>query len=165
MERLVSRGDDRVPQQSAMQLRVSLLEIRSSICRRLLVPGTTTPYLPRPGKTCGEGTVRLAPACLWYHRRSQRDVGSRPFRRFPSQSRQRSREAALTHESRDRSVYQCDFGDDWKYLIELEEILRIHVGLRHAVRLDGARACSPEDVSSTPGDADPLDAVADRRHE
>jgi hypothetical protein len=48
-------------------------------------------------------------------------------------------------------VYEYDFGDSWEHSIVVEDVRPAEGKAVHPQCLDGARACPPEDVGSTPG--------------
>jgi len=51
----------------------------------------------------------------------------------------------------DRFTYEYDFGDSWTHGILIESLERNVTPLKHAVCLEGARACPPEDCGGFPG--------------
>ena len=63
-----------------------------------------------------------------------------------------------------RFFYDYDFGDDWNHEVVVEEVTSWPAGLKHAVCLDGQRACPPEDVGGTPGYEEFLRVLADPDH-
>jgi hypothetical protein len=64
-----------------------------------------------------------------------------------------------------RFAYRYDFGDNWRHEVVFEGQLRPRRGQEYPVCLEGARACPPEDVGSTGGYQDFLEALADPDHE
>ncbi len=62
---------------------------------------------------------------------------------------------------RDGFFYDYDFGDGWEHEIVVESRWRGPLGLKHAVCLDGARSCPPEDVGGPHGYADLLRVLGD----
>ncbi len=60
--------------------------------------------------------------------------------------------------------YLYDFGDSWEHTILVEELLEPVEGQQYPTCLDGARACPPEDVGSTWGYQDFLEAIDDPSH-
>jgi hypothetical protein len=65
----------------------------------------------------------------------------------------------------ERFVYEYDFGDSWDHTILVEKILPPDPKMRHAVCLEGARACSPEDVSGVHGYTRFLQAIRSPKDE
>ena len=64
-----------------------------------------------------------------------------------------------------RFEYEYDFGDSWHHEVVFEGCLRAERGGRYPVCVEGARACSPEDVGGTPGYQEYLEAMAEPDHE
>ena len=58
-----------------------------------------------------------------------------------------------------------DFGDGWDHAVVVEERQTLRHGLKHAVCLDGANACPPEDCGGAGGYEELLLALADPSHE
>ena len=61
----------------------------------------------------------------------------------------------------DRFTYEYDFGDSWTHAVVVESLERNVEPLKHAVCLEGARACPPEDCGGFPGFERLCDALAD----
>jgi len=64
-----------------------------------------------------------------------------------------------------RLIYEYDFGDDWVHGLEVLKIGPPEPGVRYPRCLAGERACPPEDVGSTDGFCEMLEALADPKHE
>ena len=63
-------------------------------------------------------------------------------------------------------VYEYDFGDDWKHLVEIESVAMAHEpGVRYPICTGGERACPREDCGGPPGYQSLLEALADPMHE
>jgi len=63
-------------------------------------------------------------------------------------------------------VYEYDFGDDWKHLVEIESVaMAADPNMRYPVCTGGARACPREDCGGTPGYARMLEILGDPTHE
>jgi Plasmid pRiA4b ORF-3-like protein len=60
--------------------------------------------------------------------------------------------------------YDYDFGDGWSHEVVVEEITSSPVGLKHAVCVDGQRACPLEDVGGPPGYEEFLQVLANPQH-
>lgn len=63
-----------------------------------------------------------------------------------------------------RFSYLYDFGDSWKHTIEVEEILNPSKIRHYPACLGGERACPPEDVGSTRGYEEFLEAISSPEH-
>jgi len=61
--------------------------------------------------------------------------------------------------------YDYDFGDNWKHIIKLEQILEKQSDIKYPICIDGERACPPEDCGGVGGYADLLEALEDEDHE
>ena len=61
-------------------------------------------------------------------------------------------------------VYEYDFGDSWRHVIEIEETLPPEERVRYPRCLDGRRACPPEDCGGPWGYPNFLDAIQDPDH-
>jgi len=68
----------------------------------------------------------------------------------------------LTHGT-DPVLYRYDFGDDWKHILEFEELVPADGGT-YPRCVSGAGACPPEDVGGTYGYSEFLKVIRDRRH-
>lgn len=63
-----------------------------------------------------------------------------------------------------KMIYEYDFGDSWRHSLTLEKIVDTEKEQKYPICLDGARACPPEDVGSTPGYENFLEVIADPTH-
>ena len=61
----------------------------------------------------------------------------------------------------DQLKYVYDFGDDWRHVVSLEEILPRQKGVDYPLCVDGARACPPEDCGGTRGYENFLNIIMD----
>jgi hypothetical protein len=64
-----------------------------------------------------------------------------------------------------RFTYLYDFGDDWKHLVTVEDLVPPDPKQPPIVCLAGANACPPEDVGGSYGYAEFLKILADPSHE
>ena len=146
-------------------LKVTLLETKPPIWRRLLVEGNVT--LARLATI-----VNSAMGWQGYHLhefRVGKEVWGPPMPvddRFGYQPRD---DGATTLEAvapRKPSAikYQYDAGDCWMHRIVVEEILDPDPKQKHPACTGGQRACPPEDCGGTPGFYNLLDALADPQH-
>jgi hypothetical protein len=60
--------------------------------------------------------------------------------------------------------YTYDFGDDWRHTIKLEDIIPRSPGVRYPVCSAGARHCPPEDVGGPFGYGEFLRAIRNPKH-
>ncbi len=61
--------------------------------------------------------------------------------------------------------YVYDFGDNWRHLIELEEIIPAQPEGEYPRVIDGVRSCPPEDSGGTTGYTNLLEILSDPTHE
>ncbi len=64
-----------------------------------------------------------------------------------------------------RWAYEYDFGDGWRHEIQFEGFVPIDSKGKYPVCVEGERACPPEDCGGPWGYADYLAAIADPKHE
>lgn len=131
-----------------VQLRISLVYLEPEIWRRLLVPGDCT--LARL-----HHIFQAAMGWTDYHLHSTEVRGQRygvpdPDWDDASLDERRYRLTQLVTTG-DHFTYEYDFGDSWTHGIVIESLERNVPPLKHAVCLDGARACPPEDCGGFPG--------------
>jgi len=60
-----------------------------------------------------------------------------------------------------RFEYEYDFGDSWWHEVPFEGCLRIELGQRYPLGVEGERACPPEYVGGTSGYNESLEVLAD----
>ena len=70
----------------------------------------------------------------------------------------------VLRKTKDRMVYEYDFGDGWEHDLLLEAIGSVSPGSQMVKVLKGQGACPPEDVGGIGGYYDFLEAVSDRKH-
>jgi hypothetical protein len=64
-----------------------------------------------------------------------------------------------------RWIYEYDFGDGWRHEVLFEGFPQIERKIKDPLCLEGERACPPEDCGGAWGYADYLAAIADPQHE
>lgn len=148
--------------QSVLQLRITLEDVRPVIWRRLLVPG---------GVRLNRLHDMFQAAMGWTdsHLHQFRIEGARYGMHADDYPEDELDETEATvigvlGEVR-RFFYDYDFGDDWNHEVVVEEVMWAPWALKHAVCLDGQRACPPEDVGGPPGYGEFLGVLADPDHE
>jgi hypothetical protein len=168
--------DPRVPSEcvmpwlepTAVQLRVTLLDIEPAIWRQLVVPwrfhlgqlhrviqaafGWWDAHLHefRIGGLRYGDPEQIGEPEFEDEARAFDEVAVRlsDFRRAPGQS----------------FVYVYDFGDNWQHRVTFEDLVAIDPTPRTASCISGARARPPEDVGGTPGYSRFLEIIADPDH-
>lgn len=153
-----------MPSPDIYQLHISLDDIKPLIWRRILAPGNISLLdLHFLIQTAMGWTNSHLHAFLI----AGREYGLPTEEIFPGQEEFRdSSEHQLNQfnlSPGDRIPYIYDFGDNWRHTILVEDIRTAGQEPVPAC-LDGARACPPEDVGSTGGYADFLEAIANPGH-
>lgn len=80
------------------------------------------------------------------------------------QSERRTMLHDVLRRSKDRLLYEYDFGDGWQHDIVLERVLEPDPAVRYPVCIAGKRACPPEDCGGVGGFYDFLEAVRNPTH-
>src|SRR5690606_24263422 len=62
-------------------------------------------------------------------------------------------------------TYTYDFGDNWEHAVEFEGLFPAEPGKKRACCIDGKRACPPEDVGGVWGYPEFLEAIRNPEHE
>lgn len=155
------------PAHAQLQLKVTLLDIRPLIWRRLLVPariklpqfhtalqrafGWTNSHLH--AFRMDEDSYQAASPGHW----PEDLYGSAP------RDEKKFRLCDLLHAKDDWLLYEYDFGDSWEHEVLVEKVLPgVRPGL--VTCLAGARAGPPEDCGGVPGYENLVEAMADPEH-
>lgn len=64
-----------------------------------------------------------------------------------------------------RWVYEYDFGDDWRHAVQFEGFAPVVPKAKYPLCIEGQRACPPEDCGGLWGYTNYLDAIRDPQHE
>lgn len=144
------------------QLKVTLMESKPPIWRRLLVPSSIS--LPK-----FHDVLQIAMGWTDSHLH-QFVVGGRLYGKpdpdFESDTideRHVRLDRSLKKE-KDSILYQYDFGDGWEHKIELEKLLPFDPGTTLPACVKGKRACPPEDVGGIWRYQEFLHAIRDSTH-
>lgn len=131
------------------QLKVSLLDVKPVIWRRVRLPGATP---------LEKVHVVLQMVMGWQDSHLHQFVhgGHRygePDPDFPDATLDEHGVllSDLLQEPQDELLYEYDFGDGWEHRLVLEEILPIESASAQPLCLEGARACPPEDCGGAYG--------------
>jgi hypothetical protein len=141
------------------QLKVTLEWSKPPIWRRILLPSTTT--LPRlhsilqaaMGWTDSHLHQFVVGQVRYGTPEPEFDPDILDERRVPMDR--------LLREKGDALVYEYDFGDGWRHLVEVERVLPPDQCMTHPRCIAGERACPPEDVGGVPGYERFLDVIRD----
>jgi hypothetical protein len=87
------------------------------------------------------------------------------FSELDLKDEKKARLSQILSKSKQKIVYEYDFGDGWEHEILLEKVLGPKAGSRYPICTEGKRACPPEDVGGSTGYANFLEAISDPSHE
>jgi hypothetical protein len=151
-----------------LQLKVSLLDIRPAIWRRLLVPATIK--LPKLHDVLqlsfGWTNSHLHAFRLEeesYQAACPDDWGADFFGMSKPHDEKKFRLCDLLHAKDDWLIYEYDFGDSWEHEVLVEKLLPEATD-KVVTCVAGARAGPPEDCGSIPGYENLVEALADPKH-
>ena len=153
--------------QEIYQLKVTLLDTRPPIWRRLLVPaGLTLEVL--------HDVLQLAMGWTDSHLHEFR-VGPKRFgvpdpedqlMGLPGVSNERSAHLfKVLGKAGAKARYTYDFGDNWEHAIVVEKVLPPEPGVAYPICVGGKLRCPPEDCGSIPGYYNLLEVIRDPTHE
>ncbi len=166
----VTRATTRRPFQNSgllFQFKITLLDIKPAIWRRILVPDCSLDVLH----------LYIQAAFGWenYHLHQFEIEG---VRYGPPEPADMNLELEMEDETKvvlsdllpkskkkTRWVYEYDFGDGWRHEIVFEGHPTPEQGQKYPRCVEGGRACPPEDVGGPWGYVDYLAALADPEHE
>lgn len=150
------------PGQRVLQLRISLRYVEPEVWRRLLVPG---------GVRLNRLHEIFQAAMGWtdshlHNFRIGEELYGMQIDDYPDEEMDEKSVTVIGAAGKvGKFFYDYDFGDGWEHDVAVEEISSWPIGLKHAVCLDGERACPPEDVGGPPGYEELLRVLADASHE
>ena len=149
------------------QFKVTLLDIRPSIWRRIQVPNCTLLDLHE--------YIQAAFGWENYHLHQFQIDGicySQPApdgddfgMEFEDETNVYLSKLLPKSSRKPRWMYEYDFGDGWRHEVLFEGFPVIDPKVKYPLCLEGERACPPEDCGGPPGYADYLEAIADPDHE
>ncbi|MFD5121327.1 plasmid pRiA4b ORF-3 family protein [Streptomyces sp. NPDC058385] len=150
-----------MPADSVLQIKVTLVDIRPPIWRRLQVPADLTldrlHLVIQTAMGWENCHMHLFQTPTGDCGRRDSELGHRDERKVPLH--------AVAPAVGDRIGYTYDFGDDWVHHIEVEKTLPRAPGTAYPHCLTGRRACPPEDCGGPWGYANFLEAITDLGHE
>ncbi|MBU1566158.1 MAG: UPF0149 family protein [Proteobacteria bacterium] len=141
-----------VPASQVFQLKVSLLETKPPIWRRIQVPGDTTlERLHKVIQLCmGWTDSHLHQFLVGLTCYSLPDMDDQFLTNKPKNEAKFTLQE-LQDEIAPNFLYIYDYGDDWQHRISVEKVLSPDEGKPYPVLLTGKRACPPEDIGGIPG--------------
>jgi hypothetical protein len=148
---------------SVLQLKVTLLDTKPPIWRRVLVDGSAT--LDQVHE------VIQAAFGWWNYHLHEFEVGRKRYGipdpdhdwGEPPRDERRTRLDAIASVGASFR-YTYDFGDGWDHRIDVEKVLSASVGTTVPACIDGRRACPPEDCGGTWGYRELVAILADSTH-
>lgn len=147
----------------AYQLKVTLMDAKPPIWRRLLIPSATT-----LGMT--HRVIQIAMG--WTDSHLHQFVADGVFYGRPDpdydfdevMDEDRYKLSQLLKREKDTIIYEYDFGDGWRHKVTLEKALFVEADTPLPQCIKGKRACPPEDIGGVWGYAQALEAMADPEH-
>jgi hypothetical protein len=148
------------------QLKITLRGVRPPIWRRVQTPGNITLARLHVIIQAAMGWTNSHLHCFTAGGTtfSTPDSGS-DFEESGDESERKVRLDRVCDRVKAKILYEYDFGDGWEHEILVEKIIEPERGVRYPVRLDGKRACPPEDCGGPYGYLNLLDALKDPKHE
>jgi hypothetical protein len=166
----LQRGDEMAKKiwlpQEIYQLKVTLLETKPPIWRRLLVPaGLTLEVL--------HDVLQIAMGWTDSHLHEFR-VGQKRFGKpdpedelmdLPEVSNESTAHLFMVlGKAGAKAIYTYDFGDSWEHAIVVEKVLQPGPGVVYPMCVGGKLLCPPEDCGGIPGYYNLLEAISDPAH-
>ena len=152
-------------QSEICQLKITLRYMRPPVWRRVQVPSDIT--LAKLHRI-------IQVAMGWYDSHLHQFIVGERYYGVPSidefselelTDEKKARLSQVLSKSKQKMVYEYDFGDGWEHEILLEKVLQTDPGVRYPRCMGGARACPPEDCGGVGGYANFLQAISDPNHE
>ncbi|HVX15912.1 MAG TPA: plasmid pRiA4b ORF-3 family protein [Pirellulales bacterium] len=148
------------------QFKITLLDIKPAIWRRIQIPDCTLPDLHE--------FIQAAFGWWNYHLHLFEIVGTTYMEPDPDgddwgMEFEDERGVLLSKllpksAKRVRWIYEYDFGDSWRHEVLFEGFPPADPKAKYPLCLEGARACPPEDCGGWPGYVNYLEAIADPKH-
>lgn len=149
------------------QFKITLLDIKPAIWRRIQIPDCTLPDLHE--------YIQAAFGWWNYHLHLFEIAGTTYMEPDPDgddwgmefEDERRMLISKLLPKSgkRTRWIYEYDLGDSWQHEVLFEGFPPTDPKAKFPLCLEGARACPPEDCGGWPGYVNYLDAISDPKHE
>jgi hypothetical protein len=132
------------------QIKVTLLETDPVVWRRLLVPASMTLAKFHGVLQTAMGWTNSHLHCF--------EIGDRRIGMInleedadDLEDERRVRLLSLIRRKEDSLIYQYDYGDSWKHLVDVEAVMHPDERCAYPLCIGGERACPPEDCGGTYG--------------
>jgi hypothetical protein len=146
------------------QIKVSLMDLKPPVWRRILVPSSIT--LERLHEVL-QVTLGWTDSHLHQFVAGGRDYGV-PDPDFDFDDRMLNEHGVplseLLKKEKDCIRYDYDFGDGWEHKVQLEKVFPFDANILLPKCIKGRRSCPPEDVGGTWGYQEFLKAIGDPSH-
>jgi hypothetical protein len=144
------------------QLKITLMDIRPPIWRRVLVPDCPLTRLHE--------IIQVAMGWENYHlydfeAGGERYTDPRGMADLDMEDASRARLSQVARKEKAKFRYTYDFGDNWQHEVLVEKVLPPEEGQAYPVCVAGKRACPPEDVGGPWGYLEFAEAIQDPEHE
>jgi hypothetical protein len=156
------------PTDAVFQFKITLLESKPPIWRRIQVPRGTLDKLHEHIQTAmGWTNSHLHQFRIGEQLYSDPDLMEEDFEAWGCRDSTTTMFSEIVPRSgeRFRFFYEYDFGDSWEHEVLFEGSPAVDPKLKYPTCLEGERACPPEDVGGVWGYADFLDAIGNNKHE
>lgn len=149
------------------QFKITLLESRPPIWRRILVPDGTLDELHELIQTAmGWTNSHLHQFEIGGHRYGAPDLLEDCWDDTEITNSQETKLSELLGGKQPPRIhYMYDFGDGWEHEVAFEGTQPAEAGTEYPCCIDGAHACPPEDVGGVWGYAEFLEAIRNPKHE
>lgn len=154
--------------QQVYQFKITLLDLKPPIWRRIEVPDGTLDELH----------AHIQTAMGWTNSHlHQFEIEERRYgvpellgdgwgdRDFVDSTKLGLSKLLANKQRRFRFLYEYDFGDGWRHEVVYEGVQPVEARAKYPRCIEGARACPPEDIGGPWGYPDFLEAVCNPKHE
>jgi hypothetical protein len=165
---VASRGDKR-SSSTAYQLRVTLLDTRPPVWRRILVPPEASAEYLHEAIQASMGWYD----CHLHHfllGKAPDEISVEPpdpenDGGFPTMDSTHLTIRELLRRGLGNARYEYDFGDSWRHSVRFEKEVPLEPGMTLPQCVDGKRACPPEDCGGAYGYAEIVRMVKEPKYE
>ncbi len=153
--------------QEIYQLKVTLLDTKPPIWRRLLVPAGLTLEALHDALQVAMGWTdsHLHEFRVGRKRFGVPDPEDQLMDLPPVSDERKAHLFMVLGKARAKAIYTYDFGDNWEHAIVVEKVLPPDPGAAYPMCVGGKLRCPPEDCGSIPGYYNLLEVIRDPTHE